>query len=178
MHGRYHIWYVWYGAIFDILALAARRIGTAASNHALLACVLKYAEMIQKSGEKKPSHLEFHEPTILFGGKQGEGTTVVSDQIIHTDFRTTDDHYSVSTNPRLTGFGIPGSIMIPLSAKGRHVFMAGQHVTIQFGHAIVFQGDCPHAGSTIPSSQFDDHDCRPSLHAYVSWLAHEFDRFG
>jgi hypothetical protein len=129
----------------------------------------------QTFGPKNQRHLEMQEPIILFGGKQGERTTVVSDQIIHTDFRTTDDHYAVSTNPRLAGLGKPGSIMIPLSEKGRRIFMAGQHVAVQFGHAIVFQGDCPHAGSTIPSSQFDNHDCRPSLHAYVFSAHHLVD---
>ncbi len=133
---------------------------------------------IDKYGPKNEHHLKLAVPTLLFGGKEGDGVDCddygYSHQPIHKDFCDTEDSYSVSTNPRLSGRGKPGSLMIPLSSTGRDILIGGFLIHVHFGQAIFFLGDCPHAGASIPASH-DDQECHPSLHLYVVSDHHDVD---
>jgi len=130
-----------------------------------------------KHGPKYECHLKFDTPTILFGGKEGDGVPPDDygyHQPFHKDFCDTDK-FSVSYNPSLSGHGKPGSLMIPLSSQGRNILIDGTLRHVQFGQAIFFVGDTPHAGYTSPASLYVNNECHPALHTYVVSHHHDVD---
>ena len=63
-------------------------------------------------------------------------------QIYHIDIcNSVGDGYSVSNNPKLYGHGKPGSILIPLSQEGRQIVMGTETLTVNYGEALVWEGD-------------------------------------
>ncbi len=124
-------------------------------------------------------HLSFELPTIIYGGKQAATYLTRTNQITHRDLIKCDitdgsrDEYEVTDNPNLKDLFKPGSILIPLTPKGRRIQIGGTIQTIQYRQAIFFQGDCSHAGYTIPCNEYDH--CNPALHLYLMSTNHPVD---
>lgn len=124
-------------------------------------------------GKRNERHLTNVVPTMLFGGKERDWSEFECDQVIHKDFCNTTDGHSVSENPRLKGFGKPGSLIIPVSKAGRRVWIDGKYIGVPFGQALFFVGDCPHAGVSVPAKLYVDKECQPALHSYIVSTRHQ-----
>ncbi len=124
-------------------------------------------------------HLSLQNPSIIFGGYNGQNTQEIIHQIPHTDYAPVGGVDLTDSDNFQTNFK-PASLFLPLVDTRKIIFykdvngnIMEHEVVVHKGQMLVFEGDVVHGGA----SYNDDHQSQhlqlyPALHLYLYSTEH------